>query len=172
MQLEDLEVNDQLLQWIHERSKTLLETERTDYENLLEEKQKAGFLPPPNVSPTSARPMHTVAGPIATTPYINVRGPTAPSNDNAPASLFPAELFHPNAAECLDDQLTDVSAHPVAGGGYSDIYRAKLNGMDVAIKVLRIWSHSGAILNEERLKKVILHNCFFHKYSSLLTCMG
>jgi len=160
IQLEDLEANGQLLQWIHERSKTLLESEQTDYENLLEEKQKAGILHPSNLSPTSMGPPHGVAGPIAATPYANVRGPNAPSSESAPASLFPIDLFHPDAAECLDDQLTDVSPHPVAGGGYSDIYRAKLNGSDVAIKVLRIWSHSGAILNEERLKKVILQKLF------------
>ena len=51
---------------------------------------------------------------------------------------------------CLDGKITDRSAYPVACGGFSDIWKASLNGQPVAVKILRGFAIKGSLEQKQR----------------------
>jgi hypothetical protein len=59
--------------------------------------------------------------------------------------------------ECLVLKGVDIEGHPVARGGYGDVYRGLLHGKEIAVKVLRIYQDSDLV----KLLKVAVPNSLF-----------
>ena len=47
--------------------------------------------------------------------------------------------------ECLVLKGVHMEGHPVAGGGYGDVYKGLLQGKQIAVKVLRIYQDSDLV---------------------------
>lgn len=47
--------------------------------------------------------------------------------------------------ECLVLEGVDIEGHPVARGGYGDVYIGLLHGKQIAVKVLRIYQDSDSV---------------------------
>jgi hypothetical protein len=62
--------------------------------------------------------------------------------------------FSTTSPFCLDGKIDRLGNHPVAAGGYADVWRGSFGIVPVAIKVMRPFESNGGRIQQNKLLKV------------------